>query len=296
MFTLLTHVVLVFTHRRGSRYLFYATAILGMVCMAFAFGQNDLANGASPGLAAFTLWRHGGAPNDLANIASKIPIPLWALFGCGVLMAAGMFTQYAQRVTRAEVNTGSQFDHVALYAPQWCKVLARVFIRLRGRGPALAPEPELSERGKKIHYDTLRASVITAVGGSVVAFASGRGLPVSTTYVAFAAVLGTGMADRVFRRGDADVKIGRAIWIITCWFLSPVIAIMATGCIARLIYHLSTPGLALAIVLNAGVRYGLKRQADAHERRHHPSTIRHPDGKEESQRHEPSGADDADEA
>ena len=89
--------------------------------MAFAFGQNDLANAAPPGLAGFTLWRHGAGADELANIATKIPIPLWALFGCGVLMASGMFTTYAQRVTRAEVNTGSQFDHVTLYAPTGAK-------------------------------------------------------------------------------------------------------------------------------------------------------------------------------
>ncbi|NOZ24106.1 MAG: inorganic phosphate transporter [Planctomycetes bacterium] len=269
IFTLLAHIIVVFTHRRGSRYLFHVTAVLGMICMAFAFGQNDLANAASPGLAGFTLWRNSKNPGDLADIASKIPIPIWALFGCGVVIAVGMMTRYAQRVTRAEVNTGSQFDHVALYAPEWCKALARVFIRLRGRGPSLAPEPELSDRGKKIHYDTLRASVITAVSGSVIAFASGRGLPVSTTYVAFAAVLGTGISDRVFTRGDADVKIGRAIWVITCWFLAPVIAVLATGGIARLIYHLSALGLVLGILLNVSARHVLKRRADAHERRYH---------------------------
>ena len=238
--------------------------------MAFAFGQNDLANAASPGLAGFTLWRHGGGADELANLATEIPIPLWALFGCGLLMAMGMLTTYAQRVTRAEINTGSQHDQVTLYAPEWCKALARFFIRLRPGGPPLAPEAKLSETGKKVHYDTLRASVITAVSGSVIAFASGRGLPVSTTYVAFAAVLGTAISDRVLSRGDADVKIGRAIWVVTCWFLAPLIAIVATGCVATIVFRLSTGGLVVAIALNLGVRFFLKRRADVHEGKHHP--------------------------
>jgi len=271
-FTLLTHLALVFTHRRGCQYLFHVTAVLGMICMAFAFGQNDLANAASPGLAGFTLWQSGTGAGELADLATKIPIPLWALFGCGVLMAIGMMTQYAQRVTRAEVNTGSQFDHVALYAPEWCKALARVLISLRGGGRSLAPEADTSQLGKKIHYDTLRASVITAVSGSVIAFASGRGLPVSTTYVAFAAVLGTGLSDRVFTRGDADVKIGRAIWVITCWFLAPLIAIVATGSIAWVVHHLSILGLILAILASLGARFFLKRWSDKHERKYHPDT------------------------
>ena len=268
-FTLLTHLVLVVSHRRGYEYLFPVTAVAGMLCMAFAFGQNDLANGASPGLAGLTLWRHGSAPTDLADIASQVPIPLWALFSCGLLMASGMFTTYAQRVTRAEVNTGSQFDHVALYAPQWCKALARISLRVFGRRDVLAPEPELTKEGKKVHYDALRASVITGVSASVIAFASGRGLPVSTTYVAFAAVLGTGMSDRVFARGDAETKLGRAAWVITCWFLSPMLAMVSTGCVALLIYHLSTAGLVLCIFLNLGARRFFHLRADSHERRYH---------------------------
>ncbi|MBN2021429.1 MAG: inorganic phosphate transporter [Pirellulales bacterium] len=271
-FTLLVHVLLVFTHRWAYRYLFSATAVLGMICMAFAFGQNDLANAASPGLSGYTLWATEDDPDALADRATLINIPIWALFGCGVLMASGMFTTYAQRVTRAEVNTGSQFDHVALYAPNWCRALARAFLRLRPPAPPLAPETAVSETGKKIHYDTLRASVITGVGASVIAFASGRGLPVSTTYVAFAAVLGTGLSDRVFARGDADLKLGRAIWVIACWFLAPAIAVVATGCVALMVYHLSIAGMIACLALNIGVRYLCRRRADTHERKYHTPT------------------------
>ncbi len=272
LFTLVTHLILVLTHRRGYLYLFPSMAVLGMICMAFAFGQNDLANAASPGLAGLTLWKSGEAAGDLADIATRIPIPMWALFGCGVLMATGMFTTYAQRVTRAEVNTGSQYDQVVLYAPDWCKRLARGLLRIRGPKTTLAPEPDRSDAGKKVHYDTLRASVITSVSASVIAFASGRGLPVSTTYVAFAAVVGSGLADRVFARGDGDTKVGRAIWVITCWFLAPAIAVVATGCIATIVYQLSVPGLAICLVLNFAARYVFKRRADKHEQRHHLSS------------------------
>ncbi len=269
LLTLITHLVLVLTHRRGYQYLFPVTAVAGMVCMAFAFGQNDLANAASPGLAGLNLWQHGGAATDLADIASDVPIPLWALFCCGLLMAGGMLTSYAQRVTRASVNTGSQYDHVTLYAPRWCRALARIMLLRSGEQPALAPEPELTEEGKKLHYDSLRASVITGVSASVIAFASGRGLPVSTTYVAFAAVLGSGLSDRVFARGDAETKLGRAIWVISCWFIAPVIAVVATGCIAMIVYHFSITGLLICIALNLGARYFFGRRADAHEKRYH---------------------------
>ena len=270
VFTLITHLLVAMSHQRGLKYLFHVTAVLGMICMAFSFGQNDLANAASPGLAGFTLWREGGGAGELASIATKIPIPIWALFGCGVLMFLGMMTKYAQRVTRAQVNTGSQFDEVALYAPSWCMSFARTLLKYwPSRQDALAPKPALNTRGKKIHFDTLRASVITGVSACVIAFASGQGLPVSTTYVAFAAVLGSGLSDRVFARGDAEKKLGRAVWVISCWFIAPIIAIVATGCIALIVYHLSVAGLAICIALNFAVRFFLRKRADIHEEKHH---------------------------
>lgn len=267
VFTLIIHLVLTTTHqRRGYKYLFHATAVLGMLCMAFAFGQNDLANCASPGLSGFWLWWHRA---ETTAITTEVPIPMYVLFGCGLLMASGMMTTYAQRVTRAEVNTGSQFDRVALYAPKWCRSLARLFLR-RPRPPkVLAPEPARTETGRKIHYDTLRASVITGVSASVIAFASGHGLPVSTTYVAFAAVLGTGLSDRVFVRGDADRKVGRAIWVVTCWFLAPAIAVVATGCVAWVVAKLSIVGLFVGLLINLTARAIFKRRSDAHEQRYH---------------------------
>jgi len=268
-FALVVLLVLVTIRHFGHKHLFSVTAVVGMICLAFAFGQNDLANAASPGLSGLTLWANGTGPGELAGRVTNMPIPVWALFGCGALMACGMFSQYAQRVTRAAVNTGSQFDHVALYAPRWCRWIARSLLRARPSPASLAPEPSVSETGKKMHFDTLRASVITGVSASVIALASGAGLPVSTTYVAFAAVLGSGMADRVFARGDADRKVGRAIWVVICWFLAPVIAIVATGCVALMVCHLEIVGLVLCIVLNVAVRFVFRRRADAHERKHH---------------------------
>ena len=121
--------------------------------------------------------------------------------------------------------------------------------------------PASSETGKKIHYDTLRASVITGVSASVIAFASGRGLPVSTTYVAFAAVLGTGLSDRVFSRGDADLKIGPGD--LGHFLLVPLPGFgdgRPPACWRRSIFHLSIFGLVLCIAMNLTVRAFFSRR------------------------------------
>ncbi|MDZ4198813.1 MAG: inorganic phosphate transporter [Kiritimatiellia bacterium] len=270
-FTLLIHLILTATRQRGARHLFRVTTILGMLCMAFAFGQNDLANCASPGLAAFWLWRHASTG---AAAASKVPISIWALAGCGLLMALGMSSRNAQRVTRAAVNTGSQFDHIALYAPGWCRKLAKFLLRGKSSNRTLAPPPQLDASGKRLHFDPLRASVIMSISASVIAFASSRGLPVSTTYVAFAAVIATGMADRVMSYGDADLKIGRAIWVVFSWFFSAIIAVVAAAITATVVVRFSILGLFLMLIANFVIRIGLRRWADRHEARHHEDLSR----------------------
>ena len=70
-----------------SNYLFHIIAVIGMACMAFAFGQNDLANCASPGLAILMIWSKG------LSESLKVSIPIWSLTGCGFLMFLGMLIE-----------------------------------------------------------------------------------------------------------------------------------------------------------------------------------------------------------
>jgi hypothetical protein len=237
-----------------------------MLCLAFAFGQNDLANCASPGLSSLWLWQHRDVSTE---VATKVPISHWWLFGCGFLMVIGMLSKNAQRVTRAAVNTGSQYDHIALYAPKWCRKLARLMVRKPQPELELAPEPARTETGKRIHFDPLRASVIMAVSASVIAFASSRGLPVSTTYVTFAAVVATGMADRAMTRGDYDRKIGRAIWVVFSWFAAALLAMSASALVAFVIVKLGLIGLALGLGANLILRFLVKKRADRHDEVYH---------------------------
>jgi phosphate/sulfate permease len=261
-FALLIHGVLVVWRDRAARLLFPVLAVLGMVAMAFAFGQNDLANCAAPGLATYRLLEHGDV-----TIASEAKIPQFMLLICGLLLFAGMTTANAERVTKAAVRTGSMGDRVKLYAPAWCIFLASKLLLLRGSAPALAPRQTISVGGKTMHYDALRATVIMSVSASVIATASSLGLPVSTTYVAFAAVVATGMADRIFQRGDAELKLGRAIWVVTSWFLAAFIAAASTALVARVILHLQIVGIVVCLGANLLLRQFLKNRADAHEQR-----------------------------
>ena len=264
IFAVVIHILLVTFGKRAARNIFAVLAIIGTFAMAFAFGQNDLANCASPGLSALHLVWHS---DETVAVATKVSISTWALVGCGVLMAFGMLTRNAQRVTKASASAGSMSHSVRLWAPRWCIGLARRMLRLRGRQPILAPAATTDEAGKRLHYDALRACVILAVSASVIATASGVGLPVSTTYVAFAAVIATGMADRILQRGDADLKLARTIWVVFSWFAAALIAAIFAGLVCRLIYHGGLWGMAGALVANMLVRYYLGKRADRQEAR-----------------------------
>jgi phosphate/sulfate permease len=262
VFAILIHILLVVYRKRAAKLLFPVLAVLGMIAMAFAFGQNDLANCASPGLAAFNLIQ----AQDVA-IGTKMPIAWWMLLLCGLFLFVGMCSQNAERVTKTAVSTGSMGDHVALWAPRWCVAVATVVLRYRTRAPSLAPRAGHTATGKTIHFDTLRASVIMSVSASIIATASSLGLPVSTTYVTFAAVVATGMADRIFQRGDAELKLARAIWVIASWFMSAGIAAAATFLVAHVVYHLQVVGILACVIVNLVVRRTLKARADRQARR-----------------------------
>ena len=106
-----------------------------------------------------------------------------------------------------------------------------------------------------------------SVAASITATASSMGLPVSTTYVTFAAVVATGMADRIFQRGDAALKLGRAIWVIASWFLSAGMAAVATFLVAHVVYQLQTIGIIACVIVNLIVRRVLKDRANRQAKR-----------------------------
>ena len=264
LFGVLIHVLLDYWKERAARSIFPALTILGMIAMAIAFGQNDLANCASPGLSTITLvfhWDKG------ISEATQIPIAGWMLFTCGVLLFLGMRTKNATRVTEAEVRMGSQTDRVELYAPRWCIALGQVFMAGRRREVALAPRPMYTPKGQRTHYDPLRACTIMCVSASVIALASSYKLPVSTTYVAFAAVVGTGMGDKIFQRGDAALKLARAMWVGISWFAAAAIAAIFTGVVCMIVYHLGVPGLIVTVCANLYLRRMLSRRGDDQARR-----------------------------
>lgn len=261
-YAIMIHASLVFFRERAARRVFPILAILGTFCMGFAFGQNDLANCASPGLSALSLIK---ARPDIA-LGSKVGIASWQLFVCGLLLFAGMLSSGAERVTNAAAATGSMSHNVALYAPRWCQAIARYCLKFgKSEAKTIAPAPTVPETGEGRDYDALRACVILGVSACVIATASSLGLPVSTTYVTFAAIFATGMGDRILQRGDADLKLARTIWVIFSWFMASVIAMVFAGIVCKSIATLGLAGICLTLGGNLTLRWYLGKRGAAQD-------------------------------
>ena len=269
VYAILIHMSLVIFRKKAAKLLFPVLTIIGMFAMAFAFGQNDLANCASPGLAAIKLIEGSQAGMTTADI-SKVPIASGWLILCGILLVFGMRTKAAERVTKSEVRAGSRTEsHVKLYAPQWCVKLGEVFVKWRKAEDGEEPlsRTHKPDDGHTRHYDPLRACVIVCVSACVIATASALSLPVSTTYVAFSAVLATGMADRIYVHGEAALKLGRSIWVIFSWFAAAVMATIVAGLVCVTIYYVGVAGMIGCFVINIVARQFVKKWADAQELR-----------------------------
>lgn len=275
-FGVAVHLSLILLREKAAYWLFPVVAMIGTVCMGFAFGQNDLANCLAPGLSTIEMVRNADRP-----LAAVLPAHVSRAFllVAGVLLVLGMRTRHAQRVTRTIINSGSMSNNVGLWAPRWCIVLARMLLRFRRRRPALAPPAGRSAAGKALHYDPLRACVILTVSASVIATATSLSLPVSTTYVAFMAVIATGTADRVLQRGDADLKVARTVWVVCCWLISVVLSAGAAAGVFIALNRLGTAGTLACAAVNILVCRRLKHDGDRQELlvREHARERRHPE-------------------
>ncbi len=260
-------VISIFLYRykdRAAKMIFPVLAVCGMLSMAFAFGQNDLANCASPGLATISIvknWDKG------IQVATDAKIDRWQLFACGILLFMGMRTRNATRVTKAAVNMGSHADRVRLYAPGWCLTIGEWLAKRSSREQSLAPQAFASPRAKRQHYDALRATVIMGVSASVIAIASSFKMPVSTTYVTFAALVGTGMGDRIFQKGDAGLKLARSIWVVFSWFFAALIAATFTALVCIAVHYGNMVGLVAVLGINLILRSEFKHRGDEQSRR-----------------------------
>jgi Na+/phosphate symporter len=103
----------------------------------------------------------------------------------------------------------------------------------------------------KVHelpaFDMVRAAVNLMVAGILISIATSYKLPLSTTYVTFMVAMGSSLADRAWGSESAVYRVAGVLNVIGGWFLTAIIAFVASGVILAIISF--GKGAAIAILL-----------------------------------------------
>ena len=85
------------------------------------------------------------------------------------------------------------------------------------------------------------------VAGILISIATSYKLPLSTTYVTFMVAMGTSLADRAWGSESAVYRVAGVLNVIGGWFVTAIIAFLASGIILAIISF--GKGAAIAVLL-----------------------------------------------
>lgn len=241
--------------------------LLGTFSLAMAFAGNDLVNfiGVSvAGLVSFQAWTASGIPASdftLGILNEKIVTPTWLLFVGGLVMVATLWTNAKSRkVTETEVSLGRQDDGDEKFKPnQVSRVLVGSAMWVGRQTERIIPERwsrNLSIRFEKENagdiaadqasFDLIRASINLVVASVLIAYGTSQKLPLSTTFVTFMVAMGSSFADQAWGRESAVYRVAGVINVIAGWLVTAIVALLASGLLALIMYYTGNAG---AIVL-----------------------------------------------
>lgn len=244
--------------------------LLGTFSLAMAFAGNDLVNfmGVSvAGLISFQAWVASGVPAtdfSMSILNEKIATPTWILFTGGVIMVITLWTNSKSRkVTETEVSLGRQDEGDEKFKPN---VVSRALVGsgmwLGRQAEKIMPESwskNLSIRFEKENlgdvpadqasFDLIRASVNMVVASILIAYGTSQKLPLSTTFVTFMVAMGSSFADQAWGRESAVYRVAGVINVIAGWLITAIVALLASGLLAFIMYKTDPIGPLVLTVL-----------------------------------------------
>ena len=233
---------------------------VGTFSLAMAFAGNDLVNFIGVPIAAlnsYEAWSASGIAPELysmESLAAKVPSNLWLLLIAGAVMVITLWTSSkARTVVETGINLSRQGEGHEKFQPN---NLSRVVVRFAmvvnyGISSVLPnrtknyidtkfnkPTLTIPDRNVKEQpaFDLVRASVNLIVASILISIATSMKLPLSTTYVTFMVAMGTSLADRAWGRESAVYRVAGVFNVIGGWFLTAIIAFVASGLVAFLIH------------------------------------------------------------
>jgi phosphate/sulfate permease len=247
--------------------------LAGTFSLAMAFAGNDLVNFIGvpiAGLQSFMLWSASGLSADghmMDGLATAVRTPSYLLYIAGGVMVLTLwFSGKARKVTDTEVSLSRQgAQHPEKFKSH---LLARLIVRGATRSANMFASV-LSYRNKVVlkkrfrnhglmkeqdapAFDMVRASMNLMLASVLIAAATKLKLPLSTTFVSFMVAMGTSLADRAWGAGTAEYRVAGVLNVIGGWFLTAVVAFLAAGLMALILYFGGNwMGVVLFVVVGA---------------------------------------------
>ncbi len=267
--------------------------LIGTFALALAFAGNDLVNFIGVPIAAWQSYEAWAASGMAASefsmgvLASKVPTPTLLLGVAGLIMVLTLwFSKKSRHVTETEINLSRQGEAKERFQPNF---LSRSIVRLANglsvSYSTLLPNTTKQFINKRFEkpaalaisakkakdmpaFDMVRASVNLMVASILISIATSMKLPLSTTYVTFMVAMGTSLADRAWGNESAVYRVAGVLNVIGGWFLTAIIAFIASSTVAYLI-NIHVPSmvailllLAVLLLVRNAINYSNKLKAE----------------------------------
>ena len=247
---------------------------VGTFALALAFAGNDLVNFIGvpiAGYQSYLAWIGSGVEADayfMGALSEKVAAPTLILLGAGIIMIVTLWTSSkAKSVIKTSIDLSRQEETIERFEPNFLsrglvrlgayfqksflKILPNNSINFIERQYIKPKVNTLILRKDRPAFDKIRASINLVVAAILISIATSYKLPLSTTYVTFMVAMGTSLADRAWGSDSAAYRVAGVINVIGGWLMTALIAFLASGLIASIIYYFDQYALYLLVLIVA---------------------------------------------
>ncbi|PIE63412.1 MAG: phosphate:sodium symporter [Desulfobacter postgatei] len=271
--------------------------LVGTFALAMAFAANDLVNFIGVPLAGLNAFITALASSDPMNmnmgaLGGKIHTPTFIMLIAGTIMVVTLWvSSKARTVAETEISLGKQDEGMERFESVWLsrrivnlfhslftsvKTIAPPFIgKIVARRISPIPEDAHAGEREKPSFDLLRASVNLMVASAVVSLATSLKLPLSTTYVTFMVAMGSSFSDQAWGRESAVYRVTGVLTVVGGWFMTALIAFMASFICANIIYYFKLPGVGCLMIFVFFMIRRNKKYHDGNQKTKEEITIYH---------------------
>ena len=244
---------------------------VGTFALALAFAGNDLVNFIGvpiAGYQSYLAWIGSGVEADayfMGALSEKVTAPTLILLGAGLIMIVTLWTSSkAKSVIKTSIDLSRQEETIERFEPNFLsrglvrlgayfqksflKILPNNSINFIDRQYIKPKVNTLILRKDRPAFDKIRASINLVVAAILISIATSYKLPLSTTYVTFMVAMGTSLADRAWGSDSAAYRVAGVINVIGGWLMTALIAFLASGLIASIIYYFDQYALYLLVL------------------------------------------------